>query len=130
LAQPRRQIEALGDLCCEAAVEFGDDWRGIERYVTDRVSRLPVEQQQALLEDVLMTLRFQPPGDFARDRCKTSRLNQPQAPEARVPVLAHDNVVMHGNAQRVGDGDDLLRHLNVGAGRRRIARGMVVQDTL
>jgi hypothetical protein len=64
LAQPRRQIEALGDLCREAAVELGDDWRGIERYVTDRVSRLPVEQQQALLEDVLMTLRFQPPGRF------------------------------------------------------------------
>lgn len=64
MAQPRRQIEALGDLCHEAAVELGDDWRGIERYVTDRVSRLPVEQQQALLEDVLMTLRFQPPGRF------------------------------------------------------------------
>ena len=64
MAQPRRQIEALGDLCREAAVEFGDDWRGIERYVTDRVSRLPVEQRQALLEDVLMTLRFQPPGRF------------------------------------------------------------------
>ena len=64
MAQPRRQIEALDDLCREAAVELGDDWRGIERYVTDRVSRLPVEQQQALLEDVLMTLRFQPPGRF------------------------------------------------------------------
>ena len=57
-------------------------------------------------------------------------LNQPQALEARVPVLAHDNVVMHGNAQRMGDGDDLLRHLDVGAGRRRIARGVVVQQAV
>jgi hypothetical protein len=64
LAQARRQLEALGDLCTEAAIQLGDDWRGIERYVTDRVSRLPVEQRQALLEDVLMTLRFQPPGRF------------------------------------------------------------------
>jgi hypothetical protein len=64
LAQPRRQIEALGDLCHEAAIRLGDDWREIERYVTDRVSRLPVEQRQALLEDVLMTLRFQPPDRF------------------------------------------------------------------
>jgi hypothetical protein len=64
LAQPRRQIDALGDLCREAAIQLGDDWRGIERYVTDRASRLPVEQRQALLEDVLMTLRFQPPGRF------------------------------------------------------------------
>jgi hypothetical protein len=57
-------------------------------------------------------------------------LDRPQALEARVPVLAHDNVVMHGNAQRIGDGDDLLRHLDVGAGRRRIARGVVVQNVL
>jgi hypothetical protein len=57
-------------------------------------------------------------------------LDQPQALEARVPVLAHDNVVMHGNAQRMGDGDDLLRHLDVGAGRRRIARGVVVQQAV
>jgi hypothetical protein len=64
LAQPRRPIEALGDLCREAAIQLGDDWRGIERYVTDRVSRLPVAQRQALLKDVLMTLRFQPPGRF------------------------------------------------------------------
>jgi hypothetical protein len=64
LAQPRRQIETLGDLCREAAIQLGDDWRGIERYVTDRVRRLPVEQRQALLEDVLMTLRVQPPGRF------------------------------------------------------------------
>lgn len=64
MAQPRRQIEALADLCQEAAIRLGDDWRGIERYVTDRVSRLPVEQRQALLEDVLMTLRFQPPSRF------------------------------------------------------------------
>ena len=61
---PRRHIDALGDLCREAAIELGDDWRGIERYVADRVSRLPREEQKALLEDVLMTLSFQPRGRF------------------------------------------------------------------
>jgi len=30
----------------------------------------------------------------------------------------------------MGDGDDLLRHLDVGAGRRRIARGVVVQQAV
>ena len=64
MSQPRRQLETLGDLCREAAIQLGDDRRGIERYVTDRVSRLPREEQKALLEDVLMTLSFQPRGRF------------------------------------------------------------------
>ncbi len=45
-----------------------------------------------------------------------------------MPVLADDDVVVHGNAERAGDLDDRLRHLDVGAGRRGIAGGMVVQD--
>ncbi len=61
MGQPGRRIDALGDLCREAAVQCGDDWRRIERYVTDRVSQWPREEQEALRHDVLMTLRFEPP---------------------------------------------------------------------
>jgi hypothetical protein len=42
-------------------VQFGDDWRRIERYVTDRVSQLPRDEQEALRQDVRMMLRLQPP---------------------------------------------------------------------
>jgi hypothetical protein len=38
-----------------------------------------------------------------------------------MPVLADDDVVMHGNAERSCDLDDLLCHLDVGVRRRRIA---------
>jgi hypothetical protein len=43
-------------------------------------------------------------------------------------VLAHDDVVVHGDAERLGDLDDRLRHLDVGARGRGIAGGMVVQE--
>jgi hypothetical protein len=46
-----------------------------------------------------------------------------------VPVLADDDVVVDGDAERLRHLDDRLRHLDVGARRRRIAGGMVVQDT-
>jgi len=42
-------------------MQFGDDWRSIERYVTDRVNQLPREEQEALRQDVRMMLRLQPP---------------------------------------------------------------------
>ena len=58
---------------------------------------------------------------------KTS--NQLQPLEARVAVLADDDVVVHGDAERAGDVDDRLRHLYVGVRWRRIARRMVVQQT-
>ena len=45
-----------------------------------------------------------------------------------MPVLADDDVVVHGNAERTRHVDDRLRHLDVGARRRRIARGMVVEQ--
>jgi hypothetical protein len=45
-----------------------------------------------------------------------------------MPLLADDNVVVHGNAERLRHLDDLLGHLDVGAGRRRVAGGMVVHD--
>jgi hypothetical protein len=45
-----------------------------------------------------------------------------------VPVLADDDVIVHRDAERPGDVDDLLRHLDVGAARRRIAGRMLVQE--
>jgi len=60
LGQPGRHVDALGDLCRQAAAQFGDDWCRIERYVTDRVGELPREEQEALRQDVRMMLRSQP----------------------------------------------------------------------
>jgi len=54
--------------------------------------------------------------------------NQLQRLQARVAVLADDEVVVHRDAKRACDLDDRLRHLNVGAGGGRITRGMVVQN--
>jgi hypothetical protein len=45
-------------------------------------------------------------------------------------VLADDDVIVHGDAQRPRDVDDGFRHLDVGLRRRRIAGGVVVQDAL
>ena len=61
MRQPGRHVDALADLCRQAAAQFGDDWRSIERYVTDRVGELPREEQEALRQDVRMMLRSQPP---------------------------------------------------------------------
>jgi Phage integrase family len=41
-----------------------------------------------------------------------------------MPILADDDVVVHGDAERAGDVDDRLRHLDVGLRRRRIAGGI------
>ena len=43
--------------------------------------------------------------------------------------LADDDVVVDGNAERLGDLDNGLRHLNVGTRRSRIARQMVVHES-
>src|ERR1035438_1439919 len=45
-----------------------------------------------------------------------------------MPVLADDDVVVHGNAKRSSDIDDRFRHLDVGLRRCRIAGGMVVDQ--
>jgi hypothetical protein len=45
-----------------------------------------------------------------------------------MPVLADDDVVVHGNAERTGDIDDRAGHLDIGLRRRRIAGGVVVHD--
>jgi hypothetical protein len=39
-------------------------------------------------------------------------------------------VVVHRDAEPLCDIDDRLRHLDVGARRRRVAGGMIVQDVL
>ena len=44
-----------------------------------------------------------------------SRLNQLQPLQTRMPVLADDDVIVHRDAERFCDVDDLLRHLDVGA---------------
>jgi hypothetical protein len=41
-------------------------------------------------------------------------------------VLADDDVVVDGNAERGGDLDDRLGHLDIGLRGRRIAGGMIV----
>jgi hypothetical protein len=45
-----------------------------------------------------------------------------------MPVLADDDVIVHGDAERRGDVDDRLGHLDIGLRRRRIARGVVVDN--
>ena len=45
-------------------------------------------------------------------------------------VLADDDVVVHGNAERSRDRDDGFRHLDVGLRWSRIARWMVVQHAI
>jgi hypothetical protein len=37
-----------------------------------------------------------------------------------MPVLADDDVVVHGNAERGGDLDDRLGHVNIGPRGRRM----------
>jgi hypothetical protein len=47
-----------------------------------------------------------------------------------VAVLADDDVVVHGDAERPAHVDDGLGHLDVCARGRRIARGMIVHEGL
>ena len=54
--------------------------------------------------------------------------NQLQPLEAGVALAADDDVVVDGDAERLGGIDDLLRHVDVGAGGRGIARGVVVHQ--
>jgi hypothetical protein len=56
------------------------------------------------------------------------RSNQLHPLETRMPVLADNDVVMHRDAERAGDADDRLGHLDVGLRGRRIAAGVVVHQ--
>ena len=55
-------------------------------------------------------------------------LDQPQPLQTGMPVLADDDVVVHGDAERAGNVDDGLRHLDIRLRRRRVAGGMVVHQ--
>jgi hypothetical protein len=46
-----------------------------------------------------------------------------------MPVLADDDVVVHGDAERPRDVDDGFCHLDIRLRRRRIAGWVVVQET-
>jgi hypothetical protein len=56
------------------------------------------------------------------------RSDQLQPFQTRMPVLADDDVVVHGNAERCGDLDDRFGHLDIGLRGRGIAGGVVVHD--
>ena len=56
-------------------------------------------------------------------------LNQLHPLQTRMPALADDDVVVHGDAERAGDVDDRLGRLDVRLRRRWIAGGMIVQQT-
>jgi hypothetical protein len=56
--------------------------------------------------------------------------HQLQRLRARVPILADDDVVVHGDPKRPGHVDDGLGHLDVRACEGRgIAGGLIVQET-
>ena len=57
-------------------------------------------------------------------------LNQPQALHARMTVLADDDVVVHRYAERTGDIDDRLGHMDTGLRRRWIAGGVIVHQNM
>jgi hypothetical protein len=49
--------------------------------------------------------------------------------QTRMPVLADDDVVVHGNAERGGDLDDRLGHMDIGLRWRWVAGVVVHQQT-
>ena len=61
-------------------------------------------------------------------RLRLQELNQLQRLQARVAVPADDDVVVHGDAERLGDIDDRLRHVDIGARGRWIAARMIVHQ--
>jgi hypothetical protein len=79
-----------------------------------------------------MTSALNPNTDMKVGVCNRGRLarpsNQLHPLQTRMPVLADDDVVVDGNAERGGDIDDRFRHLNIGPRGRRIAGGMVVHQ--
>jgi hypothetical protein len=54
--------------------------------------------------------------------------NQLQRLETRVAVLADDEMVVHGDAERARDLDDRPCHVDIGARGSGVAGGMVVQE--
>src|SRR3954471_13266543 len=66
-----------------------------------------------------------------RDACgRMTASDQLQPLQTRMPVLADDDVIVHGNAERGGDLDDRLGDVDIGLRRRRVAGGVVVQKAV
>jgi hypothetical protein len=68
--------------------------------------------------------------DKVRCAPKLTSLDELHSLQARVTVLADDDMVVHGNAERGRDLDDRLGHMDIGLRRGRIARGVVVQEAI
>jgi hypothetical protein len=64
----------------------------------------------------------------AKPTFEDNRSYQPHPFHAGMPVLADDDVIVHGNAERRGDVDDRLGHPDVCLRRRRIAGGVIVHQ--
>ena len=60
--------------------------------------------------------------------CSAPSSHQLQALQAGMAELADDDVIVHGDAERLGDIDHLLGHLDIGGGRRRVAGRVVVDE--
>ena len=56
--------------------------------------------------------------------------HQLQCPHGRVPVLAHDDAIVHRNAEGLRDLHDRLCHLDLCLRRRRIARRVIVHQDI
>ena len=66
--------------------------------------------------------------DFVYGRMCRAALDQLHPLQARMAASAHDDVVVHGDAERARDADDGFRHLDVGLRGRGIAGRMVVHE--
>ena len=73
---------------------------------------------------------FRKPPELSSTEARSlrERLYQPHAAQAGVPAFADDDVIVHGNPQRLCDVDNRLGHLDVGLRWRGIAGGMVVDQ--
>jgi hypothetical protein len=56
-------------------------------------------------------------------------LNQLHPFQTRMSITADDDVVVHRDAERLRNLDDLLRHLDIRLRRRRVAAGMIVHQS-
>jgi hypothetical protein len=93
--------------------------------VTRRIKGVAAAARARLKNAAARLVRVQKPTvhsidhDMSAGRPRFS--NQPQPLQARVAVLADDDVVVHGDAERARHRDDRLRHFDVGARRGRVA---------
>jgi hypothetical protein len=90
-------------------------------------------QRVAIAEEVMVPLPHHRAETQRIDRAASLQrpptekaLNQPQSLQARVAVLADDQMIMHGNFQGVAHRDDLTGELDVVGRRLRIAGWMIV----